>query len=164
MFEHIETRYDVAQVCRRGHLINHSTEDAPERNKPFCPTCGQPTITACDRCATPILGQYHDVHVGFRIMDKPPAYCHACGKPYPWTAEGIDSARALAEELEGLNEPDRIAIGASIDDLVVDSPRTPVAVLRFKKIIARAKGPARELLLDLIAKIAVESAKAGLGV
>lgn len=97
------------------------------------------------------------------VMDEPPAYCHACGAPYPWTAEGIDAARALAEELEGLNDADRIAITASIDDLVVESPRTPVAVLRFKKIIARARGPARELLLDLIAKIAVESAKAGLG-
>jgi hypothetical protein len=163
MFDGIETRYDVAQVCRRGHLINSSTEDSPERNMAFCSTCGQKTIIACERCATPIHGQYHNVNVGFRAMEEPPAFCHACGKPYPWTAEGIDSARALAEELEGLNEADRIAIASTIEDLVVESPRTSVAVLRFKKLIARATGPARELLLDLIAKIAVESAAASLG-
>ncbi len=155
--------HDVAQVCRRGHLVNSGTRDSPERNKNFCPTCGQKTITACERCATAIQGQYHDPYVGFLAMDEPPAYCYGCGAPYPWTVEGIESARALAAELEELTDDERIMITSTIDDLVVDSPRTPLAVLRFKKIIAKAKGPARQLFVDVIAKIAVESAKAGLG-
>src|SRR5437879_4882724 len=120
MFEHTEPHYDVAQVCRRGHLVNCSTQETPEYNKEFCPTCGQKTITACERCGAAIHGQWHGLE-GFMVMDEPPAYCHACGTPYPWTADGIDAARALAEELEGLNDADRISISASIDDLVVDS-------------------------------------------
>ena len=118
---------------------------------------------ACERCEKPIHGQYHNANTAYQRMDKPPTYCHACGAPYAWTAEGIDSARALAAELEELTDDERIMITSTIDDLVVDSPRTPLAVLRFKRIIAKAKGPARRLFVDVIAKIAVESAKAGLG-
>jgi hypothetical protein len=162
MFDHVEPHHDVAQVCRRGHLVNTGIQERPEYSKDFCPTCGQKTITACEHCGAPINGQWHGLE-GFMAMDEAPAYCHACGRPYPWTAEKIDAARALAEELEGLDDADRIAIRASIEDLVVESPRTPVAVVRFKKIIAKAKGAARDLLLDLMAKIAVEAAKSQFG-
>jgi hypothetical protein len=55
-------------------------------------------------------------------------------------------------------------ITSTIDDLVVDSPRTSLSVLWFRKIIAKARGAARDFLVDLLAKIAVEGAKAGLGI
>ena len=156
--------YDVAQVCLRGHVVNDSSRSYPAHNRDFCPKCGAKTIVACQHCSAAIPGDYHVENVfGASSMETAPAYCHKCGKPHPWTSEGIDAARALAEELEGLTDADRIMLNASLEDLVVDSPRTPVAVLRFKKIITKAKGPARELLSDVIAKVAVESAKAGLG-
>jgi hypothetical protein len=157
--------YDTAQVCRRGHVINNSAHRYSAHNRRFCPKCGQPTMMACEHCHTGIQGEYHGNVISLGGEEPTaPAYCHNCGKPYPWTAERLEAAQALAAELENLDDGDRIAINATIEELAVDSARTPVAVLRFKKIIAKAKGPARELLLDAIAKIAVESAKAGLGI
>ena len=160
MFDHVDPHHDVAQICRRGHLVNTRIHETPEYSGEFCPKCGQKTLTACEHCKAPINGQWHGLE-GFMAMDEDdvPAYCHACGRPYPWTAEGIDAARALVAELEGLNDADRIMLSASIDDLVVESPRTSVAVLRFKKIFGKAKGFARDLLVDVMAQIAVESAK-----
>jgi hypothetical protein len=162
MFDHVDPHHDVAQVCRRGHLVNSGIQATPEYSKDFCPTCGQKTITACEHCGAPINGQWHGFE-GFMAMEDAPAYCHKCGKPYLWTAEKIDAARALADELEAVDDADRIMLKASIEDLVVESPRTSVAVLRFKKIISKAKGAAKDLLLDLMAKIAVEAAKSQLG-
>jgi hypothetical protein len=93
MFDHVDPHHDVAQICRRGHLVNTGIHETPEYSKEFCPKCGQKTLTACEHCKAPINGQWHGLE-GFMAMDEDdvPVYCHACGRPYPWTAEGIDAA------------------------------------------------------------------------
>jgi hypothetical protein len=48
-----------------------------------------------------------------------------------------------------LNESDVILLNSSIDELLVESAMTPVAVLRVKKLLAKARGPAHELLVDV---------------
>jgi hypothetical protein len=166
MFEHIEPRYDTAQICASGHLVNTSAEEFPEQSKSFCPKCGAKTLIKCEHCNAPIHGQYHNANVGYRVMDEDDVnvYCHSCGKPYPWTMERLQAARALAEELDNLTDAEKVDVGATFQDLLVDTPRTKVALVRFKKLIAKAKGEAKGLLLDLMAKIAVESVRANLGV
>jgi hypothetical protein len=49
-----------------------------------------------------------------------PALCFpeiAFGKPFPWTAEKIEAAKSLADELENLSAEDRAALKIAIDDV-----------------------------------------------
>ena len=68
---------------------------------------------------------------------SPPSYCHACGKPYPWTALKLEAAKELVEELDGLDAEERQLLKQSLDDLVTDSPKTEVAGLRFKRLMKK---------------------------
>ena len=52
-------RYDTAQICINGHIINSMSISKPEHNKKFCDKCGEPTITNCQNCNAPIRGYYH---------------------------------------------------------------------------------------------------------
>jgi len=56
--------YDTAQICMNGHIINSMSKLHPEHNRKFCDKCGEPTITNCQKCNSPIPGHYH----------KPPVY------------------------------------------------------------------------------------------
>ncbi len=50
--------YDVAQVCRNGHVVNKATIRRPEHSVPFCTICGAQTATTCTQCGQPIRGLY----------------------------------------------------------------------------------------------------------
>jgi len=154
--------YDKGQVCVRGHLINADVERYPERNKKFCPECGGEVIDRCPDCKTQIQGQYHSSTAAFQRLLRPTAFCHDCGKPYPWQQEAIDAAKALAAELE-LDEAEQVDLKAVIDGLTVESSMTSVAAVRFKKLLLKANGPAIQLFKDSVSKIAAESAKKWLG-
>jgi hypothetical protein len=78
------TKYDIAQICLNGHVINDSTYQFPEGNKKFCQRCGKPTIVSCQDCGCPIRGNYIAV-VDPASHYTAPAYCEDCGEPYPWT-------------------------------------------------------------------------------
>ena len=150
--------YDTAQICRNGHVITSSATGYPQHRKDFCPKCGAPTITTCEPCGVSIQGAYHVP--GFVDDDiEAPAHCHACGKPYPWTASAIDAARELADELEGLNAEERESLKGTLDDLVRDSARTPVASLRFKKLAAKTGKEGAGMLKDVLVGVVSEAAR-----
>lgn len=151
--------YDVAQICLNGHMVNSTWASSPEFSKDFCPKCGTRTITECQACKVRIQGHCHIT--GF-ISARPTsvrAYCHACGKPYPWTSARIEAARAIAQELDGLSDAERISLQASIDDLVADTPRTEVAVVRFKKLAAKAGKHGMDALKNVLVNVVSEAAK-----
>lgn len=77
--------YYTALVCKNGHVITRYLEDQVNPDK-FCPECGQPTISTCSRCQTPIRGEERDPMVIFLGGEpSPPAsHCPNCGTPYPW--------------------------------------------------------------------------------
>ena len=70
----------------------------------------------------------------------------------------LHAAAELAEEVDGLSDDERKALSSSIDDLVRDSPRTPVAAARFKRLIAKAGTTVatefRALLVDVVSETA----------
>ena len=80
-----EPWYDTAQVCLNGHLITSLAQTSPRLRKNSCPVCGEPTIIECLECGAPIRGHYHGWHVTGLGPTQPPAHCHQCGSPYPWT-------------------------------------------------------------------------------
>lgn len=155
-----ESWYDVMQVCLNGHKITSMLKTAPEVGTPFCAECGAATISKCENCETIIRGYHHVPGVAAIGFGKEvPAFCHACGKPYPWTESKLKAARELAEEVEGLTHDERETLKASLDDLVRDTPRTTVAATRFKRLVAKSGKVAVESFRSILVDVLSEAAK-----
>jgi hypothetical protein len=82
--------------------------------------------------------------------DPPPAYCNACGVPYPWTAERIAAAKELADVISGLTAPEREQLKTAIDDLVGDTVRTPIGIAKFNGILGKAGKGAKDLFKEIL--------------
>jgi hypothetical protein len=147
--------YDVAQICLKGHVINATAKGLPVHNTDFCNKCGAATIIECPECKVEIRGRYHNVMGGFRA----PAFCHKCGKPYPWTKLKIEAAHELAQELDQLTPEEKEMLSKSIDDIVTDSPRTTLGATRFKKIMAKVGKEAAAAFKEVLVDVASEAAK-----
>ncbi|WP_366160576.1 DUF2321 domain-containing protein [Bacillus infantis] len=155
-----ESWYDIAQVCVAGHVANNSSISSPERNKKFCDVCGEKTITSCPDCETNIRGEYNVpgiAMVGFGY--DPPAFCHECGKAYPWTAEKLNAAKELADLLDELSDDERESLKKSLDDLVKDGPRTVVATTKFKRILSKTGPEIVTGFKDILTDVVSESVK-----
>jgi hypothetical protein len=167
------SKYDVAQVCLNGHVVTDRSQSRPEFSKKFCPDCGAETITQCRDCGQAIQGALHTTYMmgGSRYLNRPPtsrimtanghvgAYCHACGKPYPWTSKSIEAAQALAQEQEELTDADKILLQSSIPDLVADTPRTSVAVVRFKKLMLKVGKEAADGFKNILVNVLSEAVR-----
>lgn len=151
--------HDVAQICLNGHIINSSTKRSPQFNKKFCDRCGKAAITQCEQCSNPIQGHYHSPGLISVSEIFTPAFCQNCGAAYPWTTVRLEAARELALELDGLNDTDKETLSQSIDDLIKDTPSTPVAATRFKNLLAKAGKEGASALRDILVDIASETAK-----
>lgn len=166
-------RFDVAQVCLNGHMVTDHSQSRREFSKKFCPACGAETITHCRHCNAAIQGALHSTYWsgGSEYLGTPPieqtrttrgvvhAYCHSCGKPFPWTSAAIEAAKALAQELDELTDAEKILLQASIDDLVADTPRTNVALVRFKKLMPKLGRQAAEGLKNILVNVVTEAVK-----
>jgi len=155
--------YDTAQICTNGHVINLEAMSHPERNKKFCDKCGAPTITECQNCGATIKGYYHLQDIfGPPVLTasyKARSFCHDCGKPYPWTEAALKAAQELSDELENLSPEERDLLKKSLDDIVRDTPQTPVAATRFKRLVAKAGPVDVEGFKKILWDIATEFAK-----
>ncbi len=154
--------YDTAQICINGHVINSCSVKLPEHNKKFCNKCGAPTITNCQNCNATIRGEYHQEHVIKAIYYNEltlSSFCPECGKPYPWTEAKLKAAQEFSDMLVELSLEEREALKKSLDDIVRDTPQTPVAATRFKKLVAKAGKVAADGLRDILVDIASEAAK-----
>jgi hypothetical protein len=152
--------YDLAQICRNGHVANSMARGAPESNQRFCVRCGEPTITECETCQAPIRGDYFVpgvISVGERYYA--PAYCHNCGAAYPWTQAGLAAAKELATTFENLTADEQEQLQSSVDDLVRDTPRTKVAESRFKRLLTKAGPQAWETMRGVLVEVVSESVK-----
>jgi len=149
--------YETAQVCLNGHIITDTYDRSIELRKEFCPKCGAPTIFQCPSCNKEIQGDY--VVPGIVVIGsgpgKPPAYCFSCGKPFPWTNSSLEAAKLLILEVEELSDQ-KEKLADSLPDLVSDSPRTPVAISRWKKAFDRVGpqigGMLKEVLVDVVSE------------
>src|SRR6188474_3419978 len=95
--------YNVAQICRNGHVVTEYAASQPATREKFCARCGSPTILACEHCEATIRGDYQVPGViGFSHYERP-AFCHNCGQPYPWTEGALEAAREIADELDNLS-------------------------------------------------------------
>ena len=152
--------YDTAQICIQGHVISGCYTKYPDFRKAFCDRCGKATITQCPACGEPIRGMYyHDGPVlgaSYRIA---PDYCHACGKPYPWTELKMQAAQGMIAELDGLDPDDRKILTQSLDDLMADGPKTEVAGLRFKRIMKKVGKDSYDAFKTIVTGLVSEGIK-----
>jgi hypothetical protein len=89
----------------------------------------------------------------------PEPFRHQCGAGYPWTESRLSAAREFVRELDRLNDNEKGVLSRSLDDLVRETPNTPVAVLRFKQLASKAGGTISETLRSILVEVIVESAK-----
>lgn len=153
--------FDTAQICRNGHVVNSSYHDFPEFSKKHCIKCGAATITACHSCDSEIQGHSRGSMSLSEI--EAPAFCHECGKPYPWTEEKQKAAVQLIEEIEGLSASEREMLKGTLPDLFRETPRSKVAVFQFNKLVAKVAKAGGDILRKLVIDIASEAIKKSLG-
>ena len=152
--------YDVAQICLNGHVVNDSTRGSPQHNQDFCDKCGAATITECPNCKDSIQGYYvSDVLVLPPPRTPAPSFCKHCGKSFPWTQSKLEAARELTQELDDLTAEEKMELKKSIDDIVMDSPRTTLGATRFKKIMVKVGKEGATALKNILVDIVSEAAK-----
>ena len=154
--------YDVAQICREGHVINTMARDYPESNEAFCSKCGSATVSECEGCHAPIRGHYHVPGVLGGFHYDRPSYCHACGAAYPWTTSALAAAADLADEIGGLSGDEREQLKATFPDLLRDTARTQGAALRFRRLVAKAGKGAADAFRSVLVEVVAEGAKKAL--
>ncbi len=172
-------KMDASLVCLNGHMIINRTRSLPESNKNFCPDCGEPTISSCPHCDADIPGAIPKTRQLYAIstsQQKPPtklvwpedpsiptAYCHNCGKAYPWTEKKIQAAEEMIDLLEDVSDDEKSKLKSDIPDIMHDSPRSEVAGLRFKTVCGKLTGMARDVFVNVVSDIASETIKKSMG-
>jgi hypothetical protein len=151
--------YDVMQVCLNGHQITTILISNPQGGRKHCSKCGAATISKCLNCEANIPGYYHVPNVFAFAEDKPPAFCHNCGKPYPWTEARLKGAQEYADEIEGLSESEKQSLKSSLDDLVSDSPLTELAATRFKRLVGKAGKSVADGFRSILADVVSETVR-----
>ncbi|MEX0776119.1 MAG: DUF2321 domain-containing protein [Phycisphaeraceae bacterium] len=148
--------YEEAVVCGNGHVVSCLATNRPEEKASHCSRCGEATISACPACKSAIRGFYQKTTKIPMIPRKwgPPSHCHACGKPYPWTELKTKALAEVIVELEGLDDTERENLTKSIPDILAETPKSDIAVLRYKKAIAKAGKVAGKALYDLVVNVA----------
>lgn len=152
----IEDGFDTAQVCPNGHVANSMAANYPESNEKFCEKCGEQTLMECSHCSEVIRGHYHiSGVVGFSEY-HPPAYCHNCGKPFPWTELAMNAAIEMAVESGNLNENEQEEFRVSVHEVTRDTPRAQLAGSRIVRLLgkmSKVTGQAiREILVDIVSE------------
>jgi len=153
--------YRVAQVCPNGHVATTAADQNPERREAFCSQCGDATIMQCPKCSASIRGDYYVVErvSGFGGDYQPPAFCHNCGNAFPWTERKIASAVELVEVGAELPAEELEQFRADLAELTKDSPKTQVASLRFKRVMAKVGTSVASGVRDIVVDVLSEAAK-----
>jgi len=92
------------------------------------------------------------------------SYCKHCGKPYPWTETALETATELIEEEETLDPVQRDKLVSSLPDLIAETPKTQVAVVRVKKFLASAGKFTADAIRQFVIDFGCELAKQQLGI
>jgi hypothetical protein len=87
-----------------------------------------------------------------------PAFCRNCGRPYPWTEQALQAAKELAAE-SLMSDEDLGTFGQSIDELTRETPRTQLAIVRFKKIMDKAGPVVTDGVKSILTSVLSEAVK-----
>ncbi len=150
--------YYNTTICINGHVMSCCDSNY----QPFCSKCGKETISECQSCHSPIHGMYKSDIPVFGVEYHKDLYCYNCGEPYPWTKSIIDSAVEILSMDEELTEENRKILKLAIPDLLVETPKSPVAVARYKLFLSKTKGYIRNALYQVFVDVLSETVKSSL--
>jgi hypothetical protein len=152
--------YDVAQVCPNGHVVNWATIESPTHNKKYCEKCGEPTLSSCPSCHMSIRGEYHVPRViSMGSYDlPPPAFCHNCGKAFPWTERKQQAAIDLFIE-ETQDQEEQREFRESVEQITKDTPQANVASKRIMRLLGKVGKGTASAIRDILVNLASEGAK-----
>lgn len=142
-----------AQICRSGH-IQHC-DGMPFDSKAHCTKCGASCIHECPACNEPIHGAAAFRDTSYYSL---PQFCHGCGKPYPWMADRLDTARDLLWHDDHLTLEDRENLWNDLK-YVMSDPKADLVPAKRKLIeikLAKAGEVVRVSIIELIAKTVAE--------
>lgn len=149
-----------AHICKNGHVL---IERRPIAGNTYCETCGAEMLEKCPSCQSAI----REWHINAAYLGTPPyerpAYCKNCGKPYPWTAAALESSAMLIEEDDELSAELREKAIETLPDIITETPKTNLAVVRLKKVLAAAGKFTADSLRQFAIDFGCELAKKQLG-
>lgn len=156
--------YGNVLVCMNGHVITAkaNNEQIPEK---YCAICGEEIINKCLDCSTYIKGIPRQVSVidpPYSYFGNPyvrQSYCTNCGKPHPWTKRSEEAAYELIEFSTSLTQQEKEDWKQTIPILVKDSPKTNVAVIKFKTYAAKAGIEIGKAVKDIVVDVVSEVVK-----
>lgn len=134
-------------ICKNGHYLKCF-------NDKFCPLCGAQTISSCPNCSKKI--PYLDM-TSIITNYKVPLYCSNCGSPYPWTVTLLENARAIVQEDELLQEEQMAELCKCFPNIICQTPRTDLALIRYKKFVDKATSTTRDALIKLFTGVVTET-------
>jgi hypothetical protein len=149
-------RYVAAQICLRGHVLNVNGTDF-ERGE-HCPKCGEASIDTCQHCKVAIRGgEIYASTTNYKV----PYFCHKCGRPYPWMADRLSTAKELLDHDDKLSLEDREKLWGLLQYVMSDpkSDMIPAKRKLFEIGIGKALPATREFFLDFMAKYLAEVTK-----
>lgn len=138
----------------RALMERASQNEGEEQWARFCTECGASNINCCQHCNTLI---------GYPYVRYRPSYCSGCGKAFPWTESALTAAREYTEELQQLDQAEKLNLNRSIVDLTNDTERTPLAANRFKEFMTKIGPSAATVLTETIKSVVSEAAKKYMG-
>jgi hypothetical protein len=164
-----------AIYCRNGHFLSYAPEGNPDysgeivlhewqieyverelKRLAYCSQCGAESIRDCPKCK-------FSIQIDDEVPERPPSYCSACGKAFPWTETALAAAKEYTDELEQLTAVEKATLKATFDDLTRDTPRTEPAVHRFKKFLKKIGPQMGDALLKMVFSLATDAAKKKIG-
>jgi len=147
--------YYSGLACQNGHAISSGVELGFSSN--HCEDCGAAAVASCQNCKTSLRGSYKS---GLSTSKWcPPAFCHGCGAPFPWTLAKIGAVRELTDAIDELTAHERNQLLEFLPHILADTPRTEPAAFKAAAIIGRITGPGKKVLYDLLINLAADGAK-----
>lgn len=158
-------RYWAARICINGHIVDYGKGEKDS----FCNKCGLKVIENCKSCNAKIRGASR--HIAMKYGDLVsyksaklenmvlPYYCQKCGEPYEWTQEILNNAVELLSYEDSINQEHKDLIRSAIPDLIVDTPKTPVAVAKFNRGFSKLSKPIGDAMYQLLVDVISASTK-----
>ena len=155
--------YETAQICKNGHVITDDYDGSPDMAKPFCSECGAPTIIECESCGAKIQGRVHiDSVISSRKLERAPSYCFNCGTAFPWTQSNIEAVHELLDIDEKLSDADRGTMRQILPDLLAQTPKTQLAVVKARAIMKNMDDATYGAIKEIIGGFATETVRKAL--
>lgn len=157
------------RYCTNGHrvaivdltspvfLFNENlTPDDVGAQHEYCQKCGAKVLRNCQHCTA-------NIDIDDSVPVFRPSYCGECGKAFPWTESALAAAREYADELDDLDAEEKAGLKATFDDLTSETPRTELALSRFKKYVAKVAPEAGKAITKIVVEVATGEVKRQLG-